>query len=702
MVYLVSNQKMVDLLIMDKKNSLLLIGVLVAVVLLALVLSIQVDDDSEDLKIVTSVYPLGYMAREIGGDKVQVDLLVPENTEVHSWYPSASDVLKASKADIFVYNGAGLEQWVEYSLLPALEGSNMSVVETTKGLDLSTSYEYDLTRLFIFDNDNSRTLVYDISEDDAVLVSTLPFAMNATKHSGFFDNTPFIRSSLGTCYLFVPNPESLKVLNTGLHGDHFHDPEVLSTIDAENPRHYAISTDGKKIAFALDNEQAVLVVDTENPGSYSKYEDPGTSSTSHATVVYDEDGLLYIGEMNTPAEENLRILQSSSGDVVVEGNAGDSPHGGVYSPFTGNVYFNGRGDSFGLVKVSGSGHEGLIPYTHNGTYLTRSWISDDGRSLVSYTGNESLDLEYSSIVVYDLVNEVLEKEIEVHVREVSEEYGWPNSVFISGSNLVAISDPSDGQVVLVNLATGGTHNVQLEGSFPQAIRIIENQEKNTLWAVTSDGNVHLIDLEEMSAIKTWQLEEKPGSNNVLALVAVESMSAQVYDPHTWISPYIAMQQGEQIYETIVQADPENEAYYTKRWNNLKDKLTDLDERYMSELANTENEYIFVTHSAYGYLANRYGFEQEGVIGISADEQPSSSAMAALVNKMIETDTYFLYVDPVYSDAYVKTLKSNTESLSGKEVQVETLYIMTGTVDNKDYLEQMEANLESLKKGLGAT
>ena len=288
---------------MDKKSTLLIIGVLIAVVLLAVILSIQVDDDSKGLKIVTSVYPLGYMAQEIGGDKVQVDLLVPENTEVHSWYPSASDVLKASKADIFVYNGAGLEPWVEYSLLPALEGSNMTVVETTKGLDLSTSYEYDLTRLFIFDNDNSRTLVYDISEKNAVLVTTLPFGMNTTRHSGFFDNAPLIKNSMGSCYLFVPNPENLVVLNTGLHGDHFHDPEVITSIDAEMPRHYAISPDNEQIAFALDNEQKVLVVNTDVPGSYTKYEDKGTSSTSHATVVYDEDGLLYRGNEDTGRRE---------------------------------------------------------------------------------------------------------------------------------------------------------------------------------------------------------------------------------------------------------------------------------------------------------------------------------------------------------------------------------------------------------------
>ena len=76
-------------------------------------------------------------------------------------------------------------------------------------------------------------------------------------------------------------------------------------------------------------------------------------------------------------------------------------------------------------------------------------------------------------------------------------------------------------------------------------------------------------------------------------MVIEPGPSKVRDPHTWISPHIAIQQDARIYEAIVQANPENEAYYTRRWNSLKNELTGLDEKYMNELANIEMESIFV-------------------------------------------------------------------------------------------------------------
>ncbi|WP_083812377.1 metal ABC transporter solute-binding protein, Zn/Mn family [Methanosalsum zhilinae] len=689
---------------MDKNRIFLILGLLVLIIGMGIIFTTQVEDDRDHLSVVATMYALGYMAEEIGGEKVEVELLIPQNTELHTWSPSASDVLKASRADVLIYNGAGLEPWVERSLLPSIDTSNMAVVETSRGLDLASSYEHDLSRLFIFDNDNSRTLVYDLTEHDAVLVTTLPFGLDATKHSGYFDNAPNARNSYGDLYIFVPNHDNITVIDSGLHGDHFHTPRIVTSVDAEMPRHYDISPDGRYIAFALDNEQKVLVMNIDNPGIHNKYDDGGAGSTSHATVKFDEDGLLYIGEMNTPEGENLRIIQASNGNIVAEGTAGDSPHGGVYSELTGKVYFNARDNTHGLVKIGSSGFEGLIPYDHEGNHLSRSWISVDGSQLISYVGDSAQGLEYSRIVVYDLVNEELEKEISVEVPRVSSDHGWPNSVFVESRNMVAISNPTNGTVVCVDIESESVDEISLDGDFPQAMRIIEDEDKETLWAVTPDGIVHLVSLDQKRVIDQWELEDPPGSNNVLALVPVEKSDHkdhdhELYDPHTWISPYLAMQQGQNIYEALVEKDPDNEEYYTQRWNQLKDRLIELDNRYMNELASAEKDYIFVSHEAYGYLADRYGFHQAGVIGISADQQPSSSAISSLVNRMIESETYVLYLDPIYSDAYVRTLQNNVEKISGQEVEVETLYLMTGELDGMDYLDQMEYNLEVLKKGL---
>ncbi len=176
----------------------------------------------------------------------------------------------------------------------------------------------------------------------------------------------------------------------------------------------------------------------------------------------------------------------------------------------------------------------------------------------------------------------------------------------------------------------------------------------------------------------------------------------LYDPHTWISPFLAKQQAQKIYEALIQKDPTHMEYYTERWQTLEERFKELDNNYMSELANKKKEDIFVAHSAFGYLADRYGFQQHGIIGISADEQPSTSVYANLVNMMIEHETYVVYVDPVYQEESAQTLKNALETLTDQNVHILKLYVMLGSIDGLDYFGQQEKNLENLKIGLEAS
>lgn len=174
-----------------------------------------------------------------------------------------------------------------------------------------------------------------------------------------------------------------------------------------------------------------------------------------------------------------------------------------------------------------------------------------------------------------------------------------------------------------------------------------------------------------------------------------------YDPHTWISPFVAKLQAQNIYEALAQKDPSHAEYYNVRWQNLKTRFEELDNNYMTDLETKTKTDIVVAHSAFGYLASRYGFEQRGVIGISADEQPSASAYANLVEMMVQHETYVVYVNPLYSDESAQTLKNELKRLTGHDVQILKLYFMLGNMDGLDYFGQQEKNLENLKVGLDA-
>jgi zinc transport system substrate-binding protein len=72
-------------------------------------------------------------SRNVGGDKVEVSILVPVGVEVHDWEPGTDAIQKVLSADVFVYSGLGVEPWID-SVKEAASSSKVVFVETSAGL----------------------------------------------------------------------------------------------------------------------------------------------------------------------------------------------------------------------------------------------------------------------------------------------------------------------------------------------------------------------------------------------------------------------------------------------------------------------------------------------------------------------------------------------------------------------------------------
>ena len=56
---------------------------------------------------------LADLVRAVGGDRVDVTVVVPPGAEPHTFEPTPSLMVKLSQADLYVMNGAGLEFWMD-------------------------------------------------------------------------------------------------------------------------------------------------------------------------------------------------------------------------------------------------------------------------------------------------------------------------------------------------------------------------------------------------------------------------------------------------------------------------------------------------------------------------------------------------------------------------------------------------------------
>lgn len=93
------------------------------------------DSKTGKLNIYTSFYTMYDFVSKVGGDKVTITNLVPAGTEPHDWEPASTDIVNLEHADMLIYNGAGMEHWVE-DITDTLQNKELVLVEASKGMEL--------------------------------------------------------------------------------------------------------------------------------------------------------------------------------------------------------------------------------------------------------------------------------------------------------------------------------------------------------------------------------------------------------------------------------------------------------------------------------------------------------------------------------------------------------------------------------------
>ncbi len=91
--------------------------------------------DQEKLKIVTTIFPLYDFAKNIGRQKVDVNLLLPPGVEAHTFEPRPADITRIQNSDLFIFTSRSMEPWVS-NLLKGIDAKRLIVVDTSKDIAL--------------------------------------------------------------------------------------------------------------------------------------------------------------------------------------------------------------------------------------------------------------------------------------------------------------------------------------------------------------------------------------------------------------------------------------------------------------------------------------------------------------------------------------------------------------------------------------
>ena len=100
-------------------------------------------NQTDKLSIVTTIFPEYDWVREILGDKAdnaEITMLLDNGVDLHSYQPTADDIVKISDCDLFIYVGGESDEWVEDALRNAAN-RNMKVINLLEVLGDSVKTE---------------------------------------------------------------------------------------------------------------------------------------------------------------------------------------------------------------------------------------------------------------------------------------------------------------------------------------------------------------------------------------------------------------------------------------------------------------------------------------------------------------------------------------------------------------------------------
>jgi ABC-type Zn uptake system ZnuABC Zn-binding protein ZnuA len=89
--------------------------------------------DADRLNVVATIVTIEALAREVGGDLVDIRGIVPPGADAHEFEPVASDLQAIEDADVILRHGVGIDDWLDDTLS---SNEDATIVVVTEGVEL--------------------------------------------------------------------------------------------------------------------------------------------------------------------------------------------------------------------------------------------------------------------------------------------------------------------------------------------------------------------------------------------------------------------------------------------------------------------------------------------------------------------------------------------------------------------------------------
>jgi manganese/zinc/iron transport system substrate-binding protein len=143
-----------------------------------------------------------------------------------------------------------------------------------------------------------------------------------------------------------------------------------------------------------------------------------------------------------------------------------------------------------------------------------------------------------------------------------------------------------------------------------------------------------------------------------------------FDPHVWMVPALWRHVTDRIAVALSEARPDAAGDFAANARALRDRLDRL-ESYAAEALGSvppDARVLVTAHDAFGYFGRAYGYEVEGIQGISTESEAGLKRIRDLVDMLVARGIRAVFVESTVSDRNVRALIEGAAA-RGHEVTV---------------------------------
>lgn len=169
------------------------------------------------------------------------------------------------------------------------------------------------------------------------------------------------------------------------------------------------------------------------------------------------------------------------------------------------------------------------------------------------------------------------------------------------------------------------------------------------------------------------------------------------DPHVWLDPANMVTIADAVAKRLSALDAKHASTYAANAAALGSELHAVDQEYTGGLADCRRTEFITTHTAFGYLADRYGLTQVGITGLSPDAEPSPARVAKVQADAREHGVTTIFYETLVSPAIAQSIAGDLGLVTDVLDPIEGI---TETSRGRDYVAVMRSNLAALEKANG--